>query len=141
MDKVSVQQRSWTMRQVKSRNTAPEKRFRSLLHRLGFRFRLHRKDLPGCPDLVLPKHRLVVFINGCFWHRHPNCPRATMPASNIAYWQKKFAGNVQRDAINRQKLAELGWRVFTIWECELKSLDEAQKRFLEFIRMCHSSST
>jgi len=116
------------MRQVRSANTTPEKKVRSLLHRLGFRFRLHRQDLPGKPDIVLPKHASVVFVHGCFWHRHPGCPRATIPATHQDYWLPKFKRTVERDKRNQIELRRLGWRVAVVWECELRDLDQLAKR-------------
>ena len=113
-------ERSAVMRQVKGRNTAPELKVRRLLHRLGARFRLHRKDLPGAPDIVLPSRRLAIFVHGCFWHGH-DCPRgARVPKQNRDYWLAKVARNRERDAANRTALQSLGWRVETLWECELK---------------------
>ena len=121
------------MRRVRSVNTAPEIKVRSLLHRLGFRFRLHRKDLPGNPDIVLPKHSAVIFVHGCFWHRHPGCSRATTPASHRDYWLPKFSRTVERDFKNQEQLRSSGWKVVVVWECELKNLDiladRLQKRF------------
>jgi DNA mismatch endonuclease (patch repair protein) len=100
---------------------------------MGYRFRLHRKDLPGKPDIVLPKHRLCIFVHGCFWHRHPGCVRASTPQSNKEFWTRKLAGNVERDQCNAMELAKSGWRVSVIWECETKSasaLDIAVNRCL-----------
>lgn len=123
MDTVSPEKRSWVMSRVKGRNTEPERRVRSLLHRLGFRFRIQRKDLPGTPDVVLPKYKTVIFVHGCFWHRHAGCKRATTPANNAEYWQKKFARNVARDALVERTLRESGWRVIIVWECELRDMN------------------
>ena len=109
------------MRTVKSKNTSPERRVRSVAHCLGLRFRLHRSDLPGSPDLVFPKRRTVLFVHGCFWHRHENCPRATTPKTNADYWCRKFRSNVKRDRESRKKLEEDGWIVLVIWECETKT--------------------
>lgn len=117
-------ERSRVMRAVKSRDTAPEKRVRSYLHRRGLRFRLCRTDLPGKPDIVLSSRRTTIFVHGCFWHGH-DCKRgARTPVANRAYWQAKIARNMSRDALSRQLLAELGWRVVTVWECETR--DDAQ---------------
>lgn len=116
------------MRRVRSKNTTPERKVRSLLHRLGFRFRLHLKDLPGKPDIVLPKHSSVIFVHGCFWHRHPGCPRATTPAANQDYWLPKFKKTVERDKRNQIELRRRGWRVTVVWECELRDLDRLAKR-------------
>ena len=103
---------------VRTRDTAPEMIVRRMLHRMGCRFRLHRADLPGRPDIVLPRHGVALFVHGCFWHRHGDCPLARDPARNSASWRAKFARNVERDARNRAALEELGWRVEVIWECE-----------------------
>lgn len=129
MDRISPEKRSWIMAQVKDRDTGPERAVRSLLHRLGCRFRLHRADLPGTPDIVLPKRRTVIFVHGCFWHRHAGCRRATMPASNTEYWKRKFSRIVARDAQNTLRLEQDGWRVMVVWECELKDIDALTARF------------
>ncbi len=120
-DKLTPEERSWLMSRVRSKDTKPEWVLRSALHRLGFRYRLRRKDLPGKPDLVFAKYRTVVFVNGCFWHRHPGCSQATTPKSNVEFWERKFRRNVERDARNHQVLCEYGWRVVVVWECELYS--------------------
>lgn len=109
------------MSRIKGRDTAPELRLRSLLHRVGFRFRLHTKDLPGRPDIVLPRYRAAIFVHGCFWHRHPGCKYATTPSTRREFWQEKFNGNVSRDARNRAQLEADGWKVLIVWECELKT--------------------
>lgn len=120
------------MAQVKARDTGPERLVRSLLHRMGYRFRLQRTDLPGKPDIVLPKFKTALFVHGCFWHRHPGCKRATTPTSNIIYWDKKFGRTVLRDAKNKKELEALGWRVVIVWECELKNLPALQARLSEY---------
>lgn len=106
------------MRRVHSTDTTPERLVRSLLHKLGYRFRIHRLDLPGKPDIVLPKRRTVVFVHGCFWHRHQDCPHATTPASRREYWLPKFKRTVDRDRKNQEELQESGWNVVVVWECE-----------------------
>lgn len=111
--------RSWTMSRVRSKNTQPELLVRKAAHALGLRFRLHRRDLPGTPDLVFPGRLTTLFVHGCFWHRH-GCARATTPASNVGYWAAKFERNVERDARNAAELRKLGWRCVRIWECETK---------------------
>lgn len=111
------------MRAVGREDTAPELSVRRIAHKLGFRFRLNRKDLPGSPDLVFPKHRLCLFIHGCFWHRHRGCLKTTSPKSNAAFWMDKFAKNVERDTRQAAALRALGWRVAVVWECQ--STDEA----------------
>jgi DNA mismatch endonuclease (patch repair protein) len=117
MDVYTPQERSRVMAAVRSTDTEPELRVRRLLHRLGYRFRLHRRDLPGRPDIVLPKWRAVLFVHGCFWHQHPGCPRAARPTSNVEFWNRKLDRNVRRDQENRRALEEAGWCVLTIWEC------------------------
>src|SRR6185295_8830763 len=106
------------MSKIRGKNTSPELAVRSLVHRLGFRFRLHRKDLPGTPDIVLPRHRTVIFVHGCFWHSHAGCRLAYMPKSRTKFWQEKFTANRRRDRRDRAALTTLGWRVVVIWECE-----------------------
>jgi len=120
------------MAKVRSRDTKPEVLVRSLIHRMGFRFRLHNKHLPGNPDIVLPRHKKIVFVHGCFWHQHEGCPHAARPTSNIAYWNKKLDGNVRRDRANLEKLAALGWRVLVIWECETRNREQLILRLQEF---------
>ena len=118
------------MSRIRGRNTGPELRLRSLLHRAGFRFRLHAKQLPGSPDVVLPKYRTAIFVHGCFWHRHPGCRNATKPSTRREFWQEKFDANVSRDARNQAALEAAGWTVLTIWECELKADAEGVVRRL-----------
>lgn len=132
-DKISKLHRSWVMSRVGSRNTKPELIARSLLHNLGYRFTVNgprNKKLPGKPDIVLPKYRTVVFVHGCFWHRHPNCKIATTPKSNQDYWLPKFSKNVERDRRNQKALQEEGWNVVVIWECELKDLEAVASRLI-----------
>lgn len=133
MDTFSPEQRSEIMRRVRSTNTVPERKVRSLLHRLGFRFRLHRKDLPGKPDIVLPKYSSIVFVHGCFWHRHAGCINATTPASNQKYWLPKFKRTLERDQKNQMELNRLGWNVIVVWECELRELDRLAVRLMNDI--------
>jgi DNA mismatch endonuclease (patch repair protein) len=104
-----------------------------MIHKAGYRYRLYDKNLPGKPDIVLKKYKTVVFIHGCFWHHHPNCRRATTPKSNAGYWDAKLAGNIARDAENVRRLEQDGWRVFIVWECELKNPDDPLERFKAFI--------
>lgn len=111
------------MSHVKSKNTAPEIKLRSILHRNGFRFRLNRKDLPGKPDIVLPKYKAVIFVHGCFWHGH-DCKRGQRPQTNVEFWDKKINKNMERDKQDIIKLKELGWRVMVVWECDLKKTNE-----------------
>lgn len=119
IDHVSSAKRSAIMGAVHGKNTTPELLVRSAAHRLGLRFRLHSARLPGRPDLVFPKWKTVVFVNGCFWHRHPGCRRTTIPKSNAAFWRQKFRQNMRRDAANYERLAALGWKVVVLWQCEL----------------------
>jgi len=111
------------MAAIRGKDTKPEMLVRRYLHRAGFRYRLHAKDLPGKPDIVLPKYRAVIFVHGCFWHRHEGCKNAVMPKTNEAFWRKKLEGNVQRDRRNEEKLKKQGWRVLTVWECEADNED------------------
>jgi len=122
MDRLTPEQRSAAMAKVRGKNTKPEMRVRSLLHALGYRFRLHRKDLPGKPDIVLPGRRIVLLVHGCFWHRHPGCSRSSVPAENAAFWEAKFKTNVERDRRNVEDLEKAGWRVAVVWECQTKDL-------------------
>lgn len=119
MDRISLEKRSWNMSRIKSKDTTPERIVRSFLHRNGFRFRLHVKDLPGKPDIVLPKYKTVIEVRGCYWHRHEGCKYAYMPKTRIEFWQKKFNENIRRDKVTYQMLCESGFKVFVIWECEI----------------------
>lgn len=134
MDRLDKNRRSWNMGRIKGRNTAPEIAVRSMLHRAGFRFRLHAKTLPGKPDIVLQSRRTVIFIHGCFWHRHTGCKQCYMPKSNIEFWETKFAGNVERDEKYSRVLKEAGWKVITVWECELQSPDKLRKRLVRLLQ-------
>lgn len=120
-DRISQAHRSWNMSRIRGRNTGPERLLRSLLHQEGFRFRLHAATLPGKPDIVLPKYSTVIFVHGCFWHRHENCPNATNPKTRAEFWQDKFRRTVERDRRKTHELDSAGWTVLTVWECELKS--------------------
>ena len=123
MDRISAEHRSWNMSRIRNANTYPERLVRSLLHRMGYRFRLHRNDLPGRPDIVMPRHRAVVQVHGCYWHRHPGCKFAYTPKSNQAFWESKFNENVARDRRQNHQLIELGWKVIIVWECETRDPD------------------
>src|SRR5258708_7179120 len=116
------------MRAVRGKHTLPELTARRAAHRLGLRFRLFSKDLPGKPDLTFPRFRTVLFVNGCFWHQHSGCPRSKLPKSNVAYWREKLGRNVVRDDINYEKLKKAGWRVLLVWECEIPDMDAAKDR-------------
>ena len=119
-DRLSQEKRSWNMSRITGKDTKPEILLRSLLHREGFRFRLHDNRLPGKPDIVLPKYRTVIFVNGCFWHRHSNCKYAYTPKSRQEFWLEKLEETVQRDRKKQKMLADLGWQVLVVWECEMK---------------------
>lgn len=133
MDRLTKERRSWLMSRVAGKNTTPELRVRRAAHALGLRFRLHRKDLPGKPDLVFPKFRLAVFVHGCFWHRHSGCRKATLPKSRADFWSAKFTSNQQRDERVMTDLENAGWRVDVIWECETKDSDTLAKVISERI--------
>lgn len=120
MDRLTAEHRSWNMSRIKGRDTGPEKRVRSLLHQLGFRFSLRRKELPGRPDIVLPGRAVAVFVHGCFWHRHEKCRNSVLPKTRPEFWLAKLGRNVERDRLNAAALKRLGWQVLTIWECELE---------------------
>lgn len=124
------QTRSYNMSRIRGKDTKPEVKLRSLLHRAGFRFRIHDGRLPGKPDIVLPRYRSVIFVNGCFWHRHEGCRYCTTPATRREFWDKKFFDTVQRDQVKKKQLEEAGWDVFIVWECELKNDAEGVLRFL-----------
>jgi DNA mismatch endonuclease (patch repair protein) len=134
MDTLTVEQRSAVMSRVRSKHTRPEIQVRRLLHRLGFRFRVHRRDLPGIPDIVLPRFRTVVFVHGCFWHRHANCGKTTVPASNADFWAGKFLVNKRRDRRVKNELRRKGWRVVVVWECETLALGRLSNRLNKVMR-------
>ncbi len=116
------------MSRIKNRDTKPELIVRSFLHRKGYRFRLHRKDLPGKPDIVLPRFKKIIFVHGCFWHRHAGCRYAYNPKSRVEFWEKKFKQNIIRDKNVQEALVQQGWQVYVIWECETKKLDMLDKK-------------
>ena len=132
-EKLSPQQRSALMSRVKQRNTAPELIVRRLLHRLGYRFRLHRKDLPGKPDIVLPRHRKIILVHGCFWHGHTDCRRGTRPVTNAAFWNTKIDRNIARDTKVLAELQALGWTVLTVWDCETRDTAKLQEQIQQFL--------
>jgi DNA mismatch endonuclease (patch repair protein) len=131
IDHVSKSKRTEIMRAVASKDTKPERIVRSAAHRLGLRFRLHKKELPGKPDLVFPKWKIAAFVHGCFWHRHSRCKKTTTPKTNTAFWKEKFRKNVVRDKKNIEELERLGWRVIVIWQCQLKDIDAAMNLLAE----------
>ncbi|PSJ46027.1 very short patch repair endonuclease [Zobellella taiwanensis] len=142
VDVVDKKTRSRMMSGIQGKNTGPEMLLRHYLHARGFRYRLHVANLPGKPDLVLPKYRLCIFVHGCFWHRHPECRYATTPATNRDFWLKKLTDNRERDERSRLQLQELGWRVFEIWECGLRKSAGASLDWLpeQIIGECESLS-
>lgn len=133
MDSLSREHRSWNMSRIRGKDTRPELRVRSALHRLGYRFRLNRRDLPGKPDIVLPRYQTVIFVHGCFWHRHPGCRFAYTPKSRVEFWQAKFQRNVERHREVEEELTTLGWRVLVIWECETDSATGLLDRLTELL--------
>ncbi len=118
MDILTKERRSWNMSRIRGADTSPERIVRSVLHRLGARFRLHGKDLPGKPDIIMPRRRTVILVHGCFWHRHAGCKYAYTPKSRTAFWMRKFEGNVERDRRTVARLRKMGWRVIVVWECQ-----------------------
>ena len=135
MDILTPEQRRRNMQAITGKNTKPEKIVRSILHRLGFRFRLHSKNLPGKPDIVLPKYKTVVLVNGCFWHRHKGCRYPTTPATNTKRWQEKFDANVARDKVVGRQLKKLGLQVIVVWECETRDPRRLSKRLERCMRV------
>lgn len=137
MDIFSPEKRSQVMSRIRSKDTKPEKIIRSILHKLGFRFRINRKDLPGKPDIVLPKYKTVIFVHGCFWHRHEGCKYAYTPKSNADFWNKKFSLNLQRDKDIQNKLGKRGWKILTIWECEIKEIKKTPELLDSLLKKSH----
>ena len=125
------EQRSRNMSAIKSKNTKPEIKVRKLLHSMGYRFRLHSKDLPGSPDIVLPKYKTVIFVHGCFWHRHENCKYASTPKTRKEFWNKKFTENKKRDSEIQEKIKILDWRSVVIWECETKNIENLRDKIID----------
>ena len=119
------------MAAIKSKNTKPEIVVRKMLYALGYRFRLHRKDLPGSPDIVLPKYKTVIFVHGCFWHRHENCKYASTPKTRKEFWNKKFTTNIERDIQIQEKIKNIDWRSVVIWECETKNIENLKGRIID----------
>ena len=122
-DRLTKERRSWNMSRIRSKNTTPEKIVRTALHRMGYRFRLHGKKLPGRPDIVLTKYKTVIFVHGCFWHRHHGCKNCTTPTTRKEWWVAKLEANVLRDLRHQQSLQQLGWKAIVVWECETKTSD------------------
>ncbi len=132
MDTRTPEQRRRIMKAVKSKNTSPEVLVRKILHGLGYRFRLHRKDLPGNPDIVLPSRKKAIFVHGCFWHLH-DCPKGRPPKSRQEYWLPKLEKNAERDRIKEEQIRKAGWKVLVVWQCELKDIASATKRLQDFV--------
>jgi DNA mismatch endonuclease (patch repair protein) len=133
MDTLTTDERSAVMSRVRSKNTRPEIAVRRALHAMGYRFRLHRADLPGRPDIVIAKAGVVVFVHGCFWHRHPGCASTRTPKSRVAFWTAKFESNVKRDRAARRALRRSGWRVLVIWECQIADDERLRRRITRFM--------
>jgi DNA mismatch endonuclease (patch repair protein) len=133
VDHLSSTERSRNMSRVKGRDTKPERLVRSLIHRMGFRFSLHRKDLPGKPDIVLTRFGKVIFVHGCFWHGHPDCPRAARPSTNREFWNKKIKSNIVRDTRTLHQLREKGWEPHVVWQCETRDIARLTKRLSIFL--------
>ncbi len=134
MDSLTKAQRSEVMSRVRSKDTVPERCVRRLVSSLGVRYRLHGARLPGRPDLVLAGKRKVIFVHGCFWHRHPRCKLARMPKSRVAFWCEKLDGNRHRDLLNQRRLKRLGWRLMVVWECELADEGKVLDRLRTFLQ-------
>jgi DNA mismatch endonuclease (patch repair protein) len=134
LDTVSARRRSQIMSRVRGKNTAPELAIRRLVHAMGFRYRLHRRDITGTPDLAFIKARKVIFVHGCFWHRHPGCPNTRTPKSNVGFWRAKLAANRRRDRANLSRLAASGWRVLVLWECEISNLNMVRFKVASFLK-------
>jgi DNA mismatch endonuclease (patch repair protein) len=133
-DVFTPSKRSQIMAAIKGKDTQPEKAIRSLIHRMGYRFRLHRRDLPGNPDIVLPSHKKVIFVHGCFWHGHSACKRSALPRTNKSFWKNKIEGNRKRDASAKKRLNKLGWKSLTIWQCQIsRSFPRVSRRILDFL--------
>lgn len=125
------------MRSIRKKDTRPELVVRKLLHAMGARFRLHRADLPGTPDIVLPRRRMVIQVHGCFWHQHPGCPLAKRPRSRPEYWHPKLARNIERDMQSQKALQKAGWRVLVIWECQTKHPERMERRLSRALARSH----
>lgn len=133
MDTLSPQERSERMSRIRGKDSTPELKLRRLVHGLGFRYRLHVRELPGQPDLAFPSRRAVIFMHGCFWHRHEGCKLARLPKSKLEFWGDKLETNKQRDISHQQRLRDLGWRVLVVWECELNDVCRVSEIVSEFL--------
>ncbi|WP_305044872.1 very short patch repair endonuclease [Geoalkalibacter sp.] len=133
MDTLSPKERSRRMSLIRGKNSNPEMKLRHLVHNMGFRYRLHVESLPGTPDLVFPSKRAVIFLHGCFWHRHENCKLARLPKSRLEFWKQKLDANKDRDARDQKRLMALGWRVLVVWECEMNDTVRVGMSVREFL--------
>jgi DNA mismatch endonuclease (patch repair protein) len=131
MDRLTKEQRSVNMSKIRSKDTLPEIRIRKALWRMGYRYRLHYKQLPGKPDIVITKQKIVIFVHGCFWHRHENCIEASRPKTNSAYWETKINKNIERDKKHQEGIKQMGYKIFIIWECEVKKNIEENIKLLD----------
>jgi len=135
VDVFSQKKRSEIMKKIGPKNSAPERYIRSLVHRMGYRFRLHRKDLPGKPDMVFPKYRKVIFVHGCFWHGHKGCKKSKLPETNTTFWKEKISKNIKRDYSNYNDLKSLGWDYLVLWQCQIKKkkIEYLEKKIVSFL--------
>ena len=140
MDTLTKEERSHRMTLIRGKDTKPEIIVRSLVHRLGFRFRLHVGSIPGRPDLAFTSRAKVLFVHGCFWHRHSKCPNSRMPKSRVDFWQAKLSQNKRRDIRVKHQLTRLGWRYLVVWECETKNPDLLGRRIRDFLDSSNESS-
>lgn len=133
LDPLSPSERSERMRRVRATDTEPEMIVRRLVHGMGYRYRLHRRDLPGKPDMVFPSKGKIIFVHGCFWHRHGHCKLTRLPRSRVDFWRQKLEGNHARDIRIRRRLRGLGWDILVVWECQLRNIDALTARIREFL--------
>lgn len=144
IDTLTQAQRSERMGRIRGKDTAPEMMVRRIIHKLGGRYRLHRKDLPGCPDLVFSRLRKVIFVHGCFWHRHPdpNCPLARLPKTRLDFWKPKLSANRRRDLRVQEALTAAGWEILLVWECEISHKEQLENKLRRFLKgeQCGRSS-
>lgn len=135
VDTLSKSRRSWNMSRIRGKDTEPERTVRSALHRMGYKLRLYAKDLPGRPDIVLPRKKVAIFVHGCFWHRHPRCKYAYTPKTRVAFWKRKFVENVDRDKVVGQLTRQTGWRRVVIWECQTTDGVQLRRRLSRLLQV------
>lgn len=140
MDKISPEKRSEIMSKIRGKDTSPEMKVRRLVYAMGYRYKLHRKDLPGKPDLVFKGRGKVIFVHGCFWHGHKECRKSALPKTNTEFWYNKISGNIRRDGNNIEKLKELGYEVLIVWECETGDPESLTKKITKFLKEDRESS-